>query len=76
MELSVVCTVQGTVAASAIEGALRQEGIPSVARGSGSAGWLFPGASGGLGAVDVLFPASLLEEARAVLEAFDEGGGT
>ena len=72
MELSVLCTVQGTVAATAVEGALKEAGIPSTTRGSGSAAWLFPGASGGLGSVDVLVPADVLDEARRVLHDVEE----
>jgi len=76
VDLSVVCTVQGTVAASAIEGALREAGIPAMTRGSGHGAWLFAGAGGGLGSVDVIVPSERLEEAREVLRAFeDEAGG-
>ncbi len=76
MELRVLCTVQGTVAAVAVEGALRQAGIPSMMRASGASGWLFPGASGGLGAVDVLVPSTLLAKAGRVLETSGEGDET
>jgi hypothetical protein len=72
VRLSLLCTVQGTVAAAALEGALRAEGIPAMTRGEQHTAWLFPGASGGLGPVDVLVPDERLEEARAVLAAFEE----
>ena len=64
--------MQGTIVASAIEGALREAGIPAMIRGSGHGAWLFAGAGGGLGSVDVMVPSERLEEARDVLRTFDK----
>ncbi len=41
-------------------------------RSAGMSGWLFPGGPTGFGAVDILVPASRLEEAERILNETDE----
>ena len=58
--------ISGSVLASALESA----GIPVEVR-AGPAGWLFPGAGGGLGPVEVLVPRAFAAEARALMDELD-----
>ena len=53
--------------------ALESAGIPAEVRG-GASGWLFPGAAGGLGAVQVLVPRSMAADARAIVDELQAGG--
>jgi hypothetical protein len=56
-----------------IAAALESAGIPAEVRG-GASGWLFPGASGGLGAVQVLVPRSMAADAQAIVDELQAGG--
>ena len=60
--------VSGSMLAAALESA----GIPAEVRG-GASGWLFPGAAGGLGAVQILVPRSMAVDARAIIDELDAG---
>jgi hypothetical protein len=53
--------------------ALQSAGIPAEVRG-GSSAWLFPGAAGGLGSVQVLVPRSMAADALTILHDLDTGG--
>jgi len=72
--LVTLTTVQGTFVADALVGALKEAGIPAMARAEQHASWLFPGAGGGLGPIEVLVTADRLDEARAVLETLEASG--
>ena len=74
MKLERLTTTGGSVAAAVIKGLLEAAGVPVMLRAYGSAGWLFPGTPGGLGAMDVLVPADRLEEARRLLAEAEAGG--
>lgn len=67
MKLEPVTTAADSVAAAIVKGLLDAAGIPVMLRAYQSAGWLFPGTPGSLGATEVLVPAERLEEARMVL---------
>lgn len=69
MRLEPVTTAADSVAAVVIKGLLDAAGIPVMLRAYQSAGWLFPGTPGSLGAMEVLVPAERLDEARQVLAA-------
>lgn len=68
MKLEVLATTGDGVGAAVIKGLLELHGIPAMLRAYQSAGWLFPGTPGCLGAMEVLVPAARLDEARRVLE--------
>jgi hypothetical protein len=73
MKLERLTTTGDSMAAAVIKGLLEAEGVPVMLRAYGSAGWLFPGTPGCLGAMEVLVPADRLDEARRLLgEAQDE----
>jgi hypothetical protein len=67
MKLERLTTAGDSMAAAVIKGLLEAEGVPVMLRAYGSAGWLFPGTPGGLGAMEVLVPADVLDEARRLL---------
>ena len=71
-DLVVVATAPDGVSGAVLAAALESAGIPAQVRG-GASSWLFPGAGGGLGAVQVLVPGSLAEEARAILDELEAG---
>lgn len=73
MKLERLTTTGDSVAAAVIKGLLEAAGVPVLLRAYGSAGWLFPGTPGGLGAMDVLVPADQLDEARRLLVAAEAG---
>ena len=68
-------TVLGTFAADALKGALEEAGIPAMTRAEQHSSWLFPGAGGGLGPVEVLVGADRLSEAQSVLAALEAAEG-
>jgi hypothetical protein len=74
MKLERLTTTGDSVAAALIKGLLEAEGVPVMLRAYGSAGWLFPGTPGSLGAMDVLVPAERLDEARALLADAEAAG--
>lgn len=65
-------TVQGELAASVIRSHLESEGIPVVLEYE-SAGRIYGLAVNGLGAVRILVPRELAEEARRIIEPGDFG---
>ncbi len=69
----VVAAPPDGVGGSMIAAALESGGIPAEVRGSAT-GWLFPDASGGLGAVQVLVPRSMAADARAIVDELQPGG--
>jgi hypothetical protein len=71
-ELVKVAEAPNGVAGSILAGALESAGIPVLVRG-GHAGWLYPGAVGGLGPVDLLVPARFVADAQAILAGLDAG---
>ena len=71
-QLVTLTMVMGTFAADTIKGALEHAGIPAMTRPEQHGGWLFAGSGGGLGLVAVLVEPDRLEEAKGVLEAFEE----
>jgi hypothetical protein len=79
MKLERLTTAGDSMAAAVIKGLLEAEGVPVMLRAYGSAGWLFPGTPGGLGAMEVLVPADVLDEAEAEARAAEaeskESGG-
>jgi len=70
-----VTTTGDSVAAAVIKGMLEAHGVPVMLRSYGSAGWLFPGTPGSLGAMDVLVPADRLTEARRLLADAEAAAG-
>jgi hypothetical protein len=62
-----ICTVQGELQASVIKSHLESEGIPVLLKYE-SAGRVFGLTVDGLGAVKILVPQELAEEARRVIE--------
>ena len=68
-------TVLGTFAADALKGALEEAGIPAMTRAEQYSSWLFPGAGGGLGPVEVLVGADRLSDAQSVLAALEAAEG-
>lgn len=75
MKLERLTTTGDGVVAAVIKGLLECGGVPVMLRAYGSAGWLFPGTPGGLGAMDVLVPADRLAEARRLLADAEAGAG-
>jgi len=73
-DLVVVASPPDGVGGSILASALESAGIPVTVRGGAHSGWLFPGAGGGLGAVQVLVPRSMAADARAILAELDRGG--
>ena len=71
-DLVVVAAPPDGVSGSMLAAALQSAGIPAEVRG-GPSGWLFPGAAGGLGAVQVLVPRSMAADARAIVDELDAG---
>jgi hypothetical protein len=67
MKLERLTTSADSVAATVIKGLLEEAGIPVMLRAYQSAGWLFPGTPGSLGAMEVLVPGECLERARRTL---------
>ncbi|MBM3147827.1 MAG: DUF2007 domain-containing protein [Actinobacteria bacterium] len=67
MKLERLTTSADSVAAAVVRGLLEEAGIPVMLRAYQSAGWLFPGTPGSLGAMEVLVPDVRLEQARRVL---------
>jgi hypothetical protein len=67
MKLERLTTSADSVAATVIKGLLEEAGIPVMLRAYQSAGWLFPGTPGSLGAMEVLVPGERLKQARRVL---------
>lgn len=67
MKLERLTTSADSVAAAVIKGLLEEAGIPVMLRAYQSAGWLFPGTPGSLGATEVLVPGERLKQARRVL---------
>ena len=67
MKLERVTTSADSVAAAVVKGLLEEAGIPVLLRAYQSAGWLFPGTPGSLGAMEVLVPGERLKQARRVL---------
>ena len=74
-QLITLTMVLGTFAADTIKGALEDAGIPAMTRPEQHGGWLFAGSGGGLGLVAVLVEPDRLQEAKDVLEAFEEADG-
>ena len=72
-DLVVVASPPDGVGGSILASALESAGIPVTVRGDAHSGWLFPGAAGGLGAVQVLVPRKFLAEAKAILTELDAG---
>ena len=72
-DLVVVAAPPDGVSGSILATALESAGIPVTVRGDAHSGWLFPGAAGGLGAVQVLVPREFLAEAKAILTELDAG---
>jgi len=68
MKLERLTTSADSVAAAVIKGLLEAAGIPVLLRAYQSAGWLFPGTPGSLGAMEVLVPGEHLKQARRVLD--------
>lgn len=73
-DLVVVASPPDGVGGSILASALESAGIPVTVRGGAHSGWLFPGAGGGLGAVQVLVPRAMAADARAILDELDAGG--
>jgi len=73
LDLVVVASPPDGVGGSILASALESAGIPVTVRGDAHSGWLFPGAAGGLGAVQVLVPREFLAEAKAILTELDAG---
>jgi len=69
----VVATAPDAVTGSFLAAALESAGIPVEVLG-GQAGWLYPGAQGGLGPVRILVPAAAEADARAILAELDQAG--
>jgi hypothetical protein len=65
-----VATAPDSVAGSMLAAALESAGIPAEVRGT-RGGWLFPGAQGGFGPVEICVPARLVADAQAILAALD-----
>jgi Putative prokaryotic signal transducing protein len=72
LDLRVVTTTPDGMLAAVLRGRLESAGIPTMARSYGAGGWLFPGGPSGFGPVDILVPASRLEEAEQILSETDE----
>jgi hypothetical protein len=72
-DLVVVAAPPDGVSGSILATALESAGIPVTVRGDAHSGWLFPGAAGGLGAVQVLVPREFLAEATTLLTELDAG---
>ncbi len=72
-DLVVVASPPDGVGGSILASALESAGIPVTVRGDAHSGWLFPGAGGGLGAVQVLVPRAMVADARAILDELDGG---
>ena len=70
-DLVVVAATPDGFSGSILATALESAGIPVTVRGDAHSGWLFPGAAGGLGAVQVLVPREFLAEAKAILTELD-----
>jgi hypothetical protein len=66
----VVAAAPDGVSGAMLAAALESAGIPAHVRGAGAT-WLFPGAGGGLGAVQVLVPRGMAEDAQAILDELD-----
>lgn len=73
-DLVVVASPPDGVGGSILASALESAGIPVTVRGGAHSGWLFPGAGGGLGAVQVLVPRAMAADAHAILDELDAGG--
>ena len=73
--LVTLTTVRGSFVAEALKGALEDVGIPAMTRAEQHSSWLFPGAGGGLGPVEVLVAADRRREAQGVLAAFEAADG-
>ena len=74
MKIETLTTTADSMGAAVLKGLLEAEGIPVLLRAYQSAGWLFPGTPGCLGAMEVLVPAGRLEEARRLLAAAESDG--
>ena len=74
MKIETLTTTADSMGAAVVKGLLEAEGIPVLLRAYQSAGWLFPGTPGCLGAMEVLVPAGRLEEARRLLAAAESDG--
>jgi hypothetical protein len=72
-DLVVVASPPDGVGGSILASALESAGIPATVRGDAHSGWLFPGAGGGFGPVQVLVPREFLAEATAILAELDAG---
>lgn len=72
LDLRVVTTTPDGMLAAVLRERLESAGIPTMARSYGAGGWLFPGGPSGFGPVDILVPASRLEEAEQILSETDE----
>ncbi len=72
-DLVVVAAPPDGVSGSILAAALESAGIPAHVRGDAHSGWLFPGAGGGLGAVQVLVPRAMVADARVILDELDGG---
>ena len=73
-DLVVVASPPDGVGGSIVASALESAGIPVTVRGGAHSGWLFPGAGGGLGPVQILVPGAMAADARAILAELDRGG--
>ena len=71
-DLTVLCTVQGELAANVIKSHLESEGNPVLLKYE-SAGIVYGLTVDGLGEVRILVPESLVEEARHVIEPREFG---
>jgi len=74
MRIESLTTTADSIGAAVVKGLLEAEGIPVLLRAYQSAGWLFPGTPGCLGAMEVLVPAGRLAEARRILAAAEAHG--
>jgi hypothetical protein len=70
-DVVVIAAAPDGVSGSIIATALESAGIPVEVHGGAQSGWLFPGARGGLGAVQVLVPRVFAEDALAILAKLD-----
>ena len=68
------CTVQGEVRANVLKSHLESEGIPAVLQYE-SAGRVYGITVDGLGAVKIMVPEELVEQAKQVIKPVEDGEG-
>jgi hypothetical protein len=69
-DLVIVAAAPDGVSGAMLAAALESAGIPAQVSGAGAT-WLYPGAGGGLGAVQILVPRSMAADAQAILDELD-----